>query len=291
MPMKIHHPYFSVKACKAAPDDLFVFGDNLDRYGKGGQAAIRDCENAIGFATKISPNTNNRAFFTDNNSDLLKDEILRFHNIVTPHLRAGGTVWWPADGIGTGLSEMPKRAPALYARMCKYTRGLFEYDAVAHVSAIICGGRDYTDRKNAFHRLDYKFGSLIEDGAVVEVIQGGAKGADTLAGQWADERELAHTKVPANWNKYGKRAGFIRNSEMAEKLQARKDQTGARAMVIGMPGGTGTKMMLQIAYEQGFEVSRIEADPEYTPPPVIAYKPAKGIIKTLAEEPQQSMDI
>lgn len=283
MPMRIHFDYFSVSGCEANSDDLFIFGDNLDRVGRGGQATIRDCSNAHGLASKVAPRRDDDAYFNDSHGKIFLEELRRFNGIVAPHLKAGGTVWWPADGIGTGLSEMPKRAPKLYQAMCKYSRGLFEHHGVEdYVSAIVCGGRDYNDQETAFAGLDDQLGSLAANGAIVEVIQGAAKGADTLAGKWADERSMKHTKVPANWNKYGRRAGFLRNDEMADRLQARRDQCRVKAMTIGMPGGVGTKMMLKISHERGFSVSEI-ADLTYKSKSEKTKTPRKGICKPRVE--------
>lgn len=49
------------------------------------------------------------------------------------------------------------------------------------------------------------------------VISGAAKGADTLGEQWAKEKGIEVMRMPAEWDKYGKAAGHIRNKEMAEK--------------------------------------------------------------------------
>lgn len=43
------------------------------------------------------------------------------------------------------------------------------------------------------------------------------KGADWICEQWAHELGWAVEKHPANWTKYGKAAGFIRNDEMTLK--------------------------------------------------------------------------
>lgn len=49
---------------RANRDKLFLFGDNLERRGLGGQAAaMRDEPNAIGIPTKKSPSYKNAAFF------------------------------------------------------------------------------------------------------------------------------------------------------------------------------------------------------------------------------------
>lgn len=46
------------------------------------------------------------------------------------------------------------------------------------------------------------------------VVSGAAKGADLLGEKWALENNIKTLIFPANWNKYGKRAGFIRNEDI-----------------------------------------------------------------------------
>lgn len=50
--------------------------------------------------------------------------------------------------------------------------------------------------------------------AVEAVVSGGARGADTLAERYAAERGLQMIVFPAEWKKYGRRAGFIRNVDI-----------------------------------------------------------------------------
>jgi hypothetical protein len=49
---------------------------------------------------------------------------------------------------------------------------------------------------------------------ITEIVSGGANGADKLAEKYARENNLKITIFPALWNKYGKRAGFIRNEKI-----------------------------------------------------------------------------
>jgi len=49
---------------------------------------------------------------------------------------------------------------------------------------------------------------------ITEVISGGAIGADKLGEKWAKESKIPLRKMAADWDMYGKRAGFIRNNEM-----------------------------------------------------------------------------
>ena len=47
-----------------------------------------------------------------------------------------------------------------------------------------------------------------------EVISGDAEGIDTAAIEWAKRNGIDHVRMPANWEKHGKRAGYLRNKKM-----------------------------------------------------------------------------
>ena len=97
------------------PDKVFVFGDNLKRSGYGGQAKVcRGRPNTFGIPTKRSPSRDSSAYLTDAN-------LVEMHDILKPYfitlqkiLRSGKTVVWPSYGIGTGLADLPTRAPMIY---------------------------------------------------------------------------------------------------------------------------------------------------------------------------------
>lgn len=50
---------------------------------------------------------------------------------------------------------------------------------------------------------------------ITEVICGCAQGADTFGAQWAKSLNIPVSFMPADWNKFGKSAGYKRNAEMA----------------------------------------------------------------------------
>ena len=52
------------------------------------------------------------------------------------------------------------------------------------------------------------------------IISGGARGADTLGEYWATQHGVPIERFPADWEKHGKSAGFIRNREMAHHAEA-----------------------------------------------------------------------
>jgi len=80
--------------------------------------------------------------------------------------------------------------------------------------------------------------------AIEVVIEGEAPGADTLAKEWAEEREIIIMPFPANWKKYGRSAGPIRNRQMLDE--------GKPDMVVAFPSvylhdTKGTKDMVKVA--------------------------------------------
>jgi hypothetical protein len=106
---------------------------------------------------------------------------------------------------------------------------------------LVTGGRGFSDREVLFRVLD----GIHNDTGITHLIHGAARGADSLAGQWARERGVQEVACPANWNVHGRRAGYLRNRAMAE-LQPE--------LVVAFPGGIGTNMMVEMAEEHGIKV-------------------------------------
>jgi predicted Rossmann-fold nucleotide-binding protein len=105
---------------------------------------------------------------------------------------------------------------------------------------LICGGRDYQDRDSFWTAMNEISEELDFDGRQpITIIEGGARGADTLAREYAEECGWELEEYKADWNTYGKRAGYVRNTEMLEK--------GKPDLVVAFPGGKGTKMMTELA--------------------------------------------
>ena len=74
---------------------------------------------------------------------------------------------------------------------------------------LVCGGRDYNDEARVFDCLD----SIHAKWPISVLIHGAARGADSLADKWAKERNIPVKAFPADWNKWGKRASFMRNQK------------------------------------------------------------------------------
>lgn len=98
---------------------------------------------------------------------------------------------------------------------------------------LVCGGREFNDRFCLFNEMNKLVRYFARRFAI---IQGGAPGADFLAGEWAKGRGTPNIEVKANWDYYGKSAGTIRNEWMADFCMPE--------LCIHFPGGTGTARMV-----------------------------------------------
>ncbi len=72
---------------------------------------------------------------------------------------------------------------------------------------LICGSRDFRDAKRIFHYL-----STVPKDTVI--IEGEAKGADTIVWVCCEILGLSYMKFPADWSAYHKAAGVLRNQQM-----------------------------------------------------------------------------
>ena len=82
------------------------------------------------------------------------------------------------------------------------------------MKVIIAGSRTIDDYQRLVSVID------ASGYAITEVVSGTARGVDKLGEQWANNNNIPIKQFPANWNEYGKAAGYIRNREMAEYADA-----------------------------------------------------------------------
>lgn len=111
----------------------------------------------------------------------------------------------------------------------------------------IVGSRTFQD----FEFLEQEVLKILTNfsGIEIEIVSGGAQGADKLAEKFAKKYEIPIRIFPANWTYYGKRAGYVRNKAMAEYSD----------LVIAFWDGKskGTKLMLNLAKQNNCETSTI----------------------------------
>jgi hypothetical protein len=108
---------------------------------------------------------------------------------------------------------------------------------------LVCGGRNYFDTLTVFKNLDFLRQSRKEG---LHIISGMARGADTLAVEWANSRGATLSCFPADWEKHGKAAGFIRNQQMLDE--------GQPDLVVAFKGGSGTADMVRRAKAANIKV-------------------------------------
>lgn len=106
---------------------------------------------------------------------------------------------------------------------------------------IICGSREFIDFELLSRTCDYYLSQKLNSEEEVVIVSGCARGADTLGEKYAMSRGLRVMKFPADWSKYGKKAGFIRNEEMA------KNGDACIAFLSREGKNVGTKMMISLA--------------------------------------------
>ena len=85
------------------------------------------------------------------------------------------------------------------------------------MKVIVAGSRDFEDYALLKKFLDKL---VIFRSDFTEIVSGTARGADKLGERYAQEHNLAIKRFPADWEKYGKAAGHIRNRQMAEYADA-----------------------------------------------------------------------
>lgn len=104
---------YSRKEIQDNLDFLYIFGDNYERIGFGGQAKeARGEPNAVGIRTKRKASYGQDAFLGDETYYENCAAIIEDFAPIATYLKIGGAVVWPADGIGTGLAKLQEFAPA-----------------------------------------------------------------------------------------------------------------------------------------------------------------------------------
>lgn len=116
---------------------------------------------------------------------------------------------------------------------------------------LICGSRNWKDPEPIERLLD---GYLDYYGSEFKLVEGEAPGADSCAADWAkgfgDYAESYVDPFPADWDKYGKGAGPIRNQQMLDEGQP----DVVFAFSDDLKSSKGTKDMVKRALKAGLPV-------------------------------------
>jgi len=117
---------------------------------------------------------------------------------------------------------------------------------------IIAGVRTFDD----YELLKSKADEVVKDLGEVEIVSGHAKGADMLGERYAAEHAIPCTLFPAEWERYGRAAGPVRNGQMIEYA---KQET---PMLLCFWDGVahGTRNIIQKAEREGIQTIVVRYD-------------------------------
>lgn len=114
------------------------------------------------------------------------------------------------------------------------------------MKVLVCGSRHFKDKE--------LMEDVLKEYVISEIIHGNARGADTLAGEYAQGHGIPCVSFPADWELYGKAAGPIRNTEMLTK--------GQPDFVIAFRAkdSKGTQNMIDQAIQAGIMVKVVDVE-------------------------------
>lgn len=110
---------------------------------------------------------------------------------------------------------------------------------------IVAGSRTFDDYKLLSDELD-KVNNLF---GISEIVSGTARGADSLGERYARAHNIPVKRFPAQWDTYGKSAGYRRNMEMAMYADA--------CICFQVNNSRGTEHMINIASSKGLQLITI----------------------------------
>lgn len=111
---------------------------------------------------------------------------------------------------------------------------------------IIAGSRSFFDYHLLCAHADRMLSQVSMTHEIV-IVSGGARGADRLGETYAKDKGYRVVIYPAKWDVYGKRAGYVRNEQMAKN---------ADALIAFWDGESmGTRHMIDLAAKYGLKVS------------------------------------
>ncbi len=132
-----------------------------------------------------------------------------------------------------------KQGPALYPECAEC-----EDRNCEKFFCLVVGSRSFTDYEFLKRKLDH----VLQNHKKITIVSGGADGADKLAELYAKEHNYSLYVFPADWDKYGRAAGPIRNEQM-QAFIAQFPKRGCVAFWDGQSRGTATNFKLAEEYQ------------------------------------------
>lgn len=118
---------------------------------------------------------------------------------------------------------------------------------------LVAGSRNYNNFREMKEILDKCLEYHRMQGHEIVIISGGARGADSLAEKYASINNYKTIIIPADWQKYGRGAGYVRNEQMHKKIAIPKENH--RGCICFWDGESlGTKHNFKLAYKYGTQL-------------------------------------
>ena len=122
IPNAIQMNWINHRIMDAHPDKIFLFGDNNQRRGMGGQAKhMRGHPQAVGIRTKHAPSMHPSAMWTDDTYD---DNVRMINEDIQQAKSHNKQIVIPSAGIGTGLAKLNQNAPRTFAYLQEQLQAL-----------------------------------------------------------------------------------------------------------------------------------------------------------------------
>ena len=132
---------------------------------------------------------------------------------------------------------------------------------------LVCGGRHFKEYEILKLLLnEYLFENHLLP-SNIEIVSGNCDGADLLGERWAREKNIELKVFPAEWEKYGKSAGPIRNKQMIDYI---KQFESKLVIAFASNNSIGTKNTIKLAKKENIPI--IEVNYEITSNPVSLYQ-------------------
>ena len=122
---------------------------------------------------------------------------------------------------------------------------------------LIAGSREFKDYTYMVMSLDKLISKRIEQGDQICIVSGGARGADKLAERYAIDHDFELRVFPADWDRFGKSAGYRRNRQMHEFI-AQFPNRGCVCFWDGESRGTQHNFTLAKEFKTPLRIKRFK---------------------------------
>lgn len=124
---------------------------------------------------------------------------------------------------------------------------------MAETRIIVAGSRNFTDADFIFGKLDEIIGGIRQDGSgngSTVIVSGCCRGVDAIGESYARAHGYGLARFPANWTKFGRGAGPIRNEEMASFAS----EADGHLIAFWDGKSAGTRSMIALASDHGLSI-------------------------------------